>query len=163
MTQTTIDLINATGRILSDARYGVEFFIEQITAGAGSAVSFNFAGGTRYLMTVNSGAAIFGSNGFGTFAAWVRATGSPLGIQKRQRGFLEINGAEMTQDYELDPSDGWVFVRTITHSPRGYDTEFPSFYSNHGGGCQVALPYVATGYADTGMHTAPIISGAGAL
>lgn len=163
MTATTVDLVNAMGRTGGDARYGVEFFLSQIDCGTGTtAPSRIFQSETLYLMTTNGSSAIFTSNGYATFVAWVRAVGGNIGVQNK--GEIYVNGESMAGDAVITPADGWTHIRHVQRIIRGFDNAFPYIFGASGRSLQVACPGVFTGLADVGMHTSPLVGiGAGGI
>jgi len=159
MTQTTIDLIETQNRDATDKRYGVEFFIMQLTAGSGTLVAITFPGGTRYLMSTTSSGAYWGINGYGTFSSWIRAINGPIGLYGAAFVNWEINGVTQLQsNYDLSPDDGWIFVKIVRQDAIGYDNGFPFFCGNDGNGLQIAIPAMFNGYVYDIEYTAPIVN-----
>jgi hypothetical protein len=159
MTQTTIDLVEAMGRNSTDKRYGVEFFIMQLTAGSGTTNPDTFPGGTRYLLCTNGAKAYFGVSGYCTFTAWIRAINGSIGLRAISYNEWEINGVAQSQyNYDLSTSAGWVFVKIVRQSAHGYETGLPFFYANNGNGLQIAVPAIFNGYIKDIVYTAPIAS-----
>lgn len=154
MTATTVDLINTMGRVGSDARYGVEFYIGQLTMGAGTAGAISLPGGTRYLLQICSSRMGAGLGNWSTVAMWLRAMDDDIYLLEGDGLF--INGARVFGDYLLTPAEGWVFMRNYMSIPRGYTTNFPRMYALAGDRLQYALPSKFPGRVDPGIYTGPL-------
>ncbi|WP_263147920.1 hypothetical protein [Pseudomonas sp. RIT-PI-AD] len=143
--QALLQFLNRTG---AAGRYGVEFYLAQITAGAQTAVPI----GAGYLLTTNGNRALFGAGGFGTFSANLRAkTGTAfLGLPYYKNGVLVPEGTPITA------AEGFVHVRAIGWTPLGYDNAFPYLAAAPGSIIQIAMPFFSTGIADVGLHRSPI-------
>ncbi|EPO7724961.1 DUF2793 domain-containing protein [Pseudomonas aeruginosa] len=153
--QRVQDLMGAMGRTGGDARYGIEFITALVTMGSGTQAGGAGADGTtRYLTTVNGSRALFISNKQSTAVFWIRAeTGSVHilpGAPVYRNGVLVAPGAAIT------PAMGWVHIRVIASSSRGYLNDFPGIYSAPGTVCALAVPAFFGGVVDVGIHAAPI-------
>jgi hypothetical protein len=153
LTSTTIDLLAAMGRSSTAARYGVEFYILERTAGTGTSLS---APGypNNYLATTNGSTAMFGAGNVCTFTAWMRCVdGNQLVVA---RSPVWVNGLLQTNIAVITPAMGWVHVRTIISSTIGYDNAAPQIYTEANQKWQIALPGFFLGYVDPGRHLAPL-------
>ena len=155
LTQDVIDLLAAMGRTGNGARYGVEFYVASMTAGAPSDMGSSSLGAdsvTRYLMTINNGRSLFGFSSISTCAMWLRVkSGSAhLGAAAYKNGSVFAAGTPL--------GTGWNHLRIIAGSLFGYDTAFPYLYAVQGSVVQIACAAFFNGYVDTGIHTAPLAS-----
>ena len=150
--QSAIDLLAAIGRVGSDASLGVEFFIGQITAGTGTFQQAGNAG--HYLLTANTSENMYGSSGFLTFAAWVRAVSGSFSMPTSTG--LYVDGVKQLNAVTLIPSDGFKHVKIELPSVRGFDSAAPNLGAAANSVIQLALPVVTAGRGGIGVHTAPV-------
>lgn len=152
LTPTVDSLITAMGRSGSSARYGVEFYVSEITAGGGTALANAGSDSvTRYLLTVNGSRAIFASGGYSTCSMWINVSAGSAHIRYSD---IYVNGVSQPAGYVL-PS-GWNHLRVVIQDALGYNTSFPNIYTTTDGVVEIAVPAFFTGIVDTGIHTAPI-------
>jgi len=162
MTQTTIDLINAMGRTGTYARYGIEFYIAELSCVGGTANELLSTG--LYLALGNGSKFIFSASSFSTFTGWVRAVDGDaalFGNPHSEGDVREINGVPHLSPnyYILTPAEGWVFMRYVRVAPQGYDASFPRFYGERNvTKIQIACPAFFCGAVDPGIYTAPLLS-----
>lgn len=163
MTQTTVDLINAMGRVGTDARYGVEFFIGGLTMGGGTGGPKDLGEGLKHLIQVSGSGMGAGLSNMSTVTFWLRAVDNPIYIIRHVA--LYVGGIETGGDTIIYPADGWVFVRDIHRVPRGYTTDHPRVYAGAGDSIHYALPAKFPGRVDPGIYMMPIpgASAAGGL
>ena len=143
--------IASMGRIGSPARYGIEFYALEITAGGSTAASTGGSDGvTRYLLTVCD-KAIFCSSGYATFVGWVYvSSGSAhIGEPYYMDGVLQPAGAVL-------PTDRAVHIRVVLYAAEGYTSRFPGLYTSTDAVVNIAIPAFFTGLVDTGLHVNPI-------
>lgn len=155
MAPTVVDLINAAGRILGNARYGVEFIVCEISVGAGTAAGISVGANTYYPASINTNLNFYGIDGYATFFMWVRAVGQSFAILKRND--LLINGVAKSANTVVTTSDGWVHCQHSDFAPNGYSTGAPYLYGIPGGKIQIALPMVIPKRVTTWTnHVAPV-------
>lgn len=159
LTVTVQDLVETMGRTGSDLRYGVEFFVCQLNCGSGTSIPGSFPGGTRYLMTTNGARAYWGNYGWSTTTGWFRAINGPIGFRGDAYVNFKIDGVlQATEEYDLSPSAGWVFMQFSRQDPIGYSNGHPYIYGNNGNSLQVAIPAIFNGYIRDIIYTAPLVS-----
>lgn len=154
LTEPVTSLLTKLGRSGGDARYGTEFYVAQITVGAGTANPLATPDGTLY-QVLNNLASFMSAKNDMTYVAWMRCRsgGSPLYFLKRAQ--LYIDGMAQPGNAKL-PDNDWHHVRAISGNVRGYDAGFPFLYSGAGTIIDVALVGYFTGLVDVGIHTAPL-------
>ncbi len=171
LTQDVIDLLAAMGRSGSGARYGIEFFVQTVSAGTGTAEPWNDDGTiNRYPVTQNGNRAIYGMGNTVSMAFWVRlksvaVAGRTALIPAASKQYLAINGVAVPAGYKvLTLANGWTHVALYGSSAIGYNTTFPAISANSGDVVQIALPVVVPGKVRLPVHTAPVptINGASA-
>ncbi|HLD65145.1 MAG TPA: hypothetical protein VJA19_03790 [Pseudomonas sp.] len=152
LTATVSALLAAMGRVGSTARYGIEFYVARIVAGAGGLVPNVGADAvTRYLLSTNGSRAIFGASGYTTVSLWLRvATGSVHCSSP-----IFVNDVLQPAGYVF-PANQFVHARLVRYSAVGYDTAVPNLFSTVGAEVDIALPCVFSGVVNTGIHTAPL-------
>ena len=163
MTASTNALLTAIGRTGSSARYGVEFRICEITAGSGTGASTVFGAETLYLCSINGDALIAGPGTMCSILYWLRATEGNIGLWATDGGTIYIDGVAQAGNYTLTTAAGWVHVMYVQPIALGYDSGFPRIYSASGRTAQIALPFLARGFAMPSIHTAPIASSVAVL
>lgn len=142
-------LMTSMGRTGAAARYGVEFYLAQVTAGNGTAGA---VGSDGYMLTINNTRAVYGAGGYATFGARVRAKSGTLyvGVPYYKNDVLVPAGTAIV------PAEGFVKIRVIHQTVLGYDNAFPYLGAAPGSIIQLALPVVVPGIADFGALTCPI-------
>lgn len=142
-------LLASMGRTGVTARYGVEFYLGQLTAGTGQAGAI---GGSGYMLTINNTRVVYGAGGYATFGARVRAKSGTLyiGVPYYKNDTLVPAGTAIT------PAEGFVKIRVVHQTVLGYDNAFPYLGAVPGSIIQMALPVVTPGIADFGALTCPI-------
>ncbi|MNV46915.1 hypothetical protein D3C71_1387620 [compost metagenome] len=164
LTATTIDLLNAQGRTSpASARYGVEYFIVERTAGAATAVPHPVSTGNYLSGTMlDAVQGVFNADSAATFAGWLRAidgTALVVGVNSAAR-IVYLNGVRVAlpanAGVNITPAMGWVHIRCVTRTTFGYENAFPNIYAEPNQKFQLALPAFMFGEADPGLHIAPI-------
>ena len=151
LSQTVIDLINATGRIGQNTQFGTEFHVAEFTQGTGT--NFPAFDGSYYLIT--SGLrSVLGANQVTTMAYWIRAIDEDVGIRN-----VEIkDGQPIGNDMFISPSDGWTHIIVHSGQTRGYIPTDLNLYLRHNTRVQIAMPAYIPGRHIFPPHTAPIVS-----
>lgn len=157
MTQTTIDLLAAMGRTGTAARYGVEFYIGQSTAGSGTAGAYS----GQYAMFRNGGGAITGIGNYVTYALWLRVvSGDDIIVRESATSFGPIelyeNGIRTAGDIVLTPADGWTHIIIVQKLSIGYNTTSPAIHALSGTVVQFALWCHFLGKVVLPPHASPI-------
>jgi hypothetical protein len=162
--QSVIDLLADMGRGGGSARYGVEFRVARITAGAGTTGPISGSEGDKYPVSVSlANVMTMGMDNHSVVYFWVRAFGSKAYLFNSSPGAHAVNGVPVGATvYELDPSEGYVFYRAEAGSSFGYTTTLPRICCVSGDGVDVALPSKFSGVVNLDAYTAPIPS-AGSL
>ena len=162
--QSVIDLLADMGRGGGSARYGVEFRVARITAGAGTTGPISGSEGDKYPVSVSlANVMTMGMDNRSVVYFWVRAFGSKAYLFNSSPGAHSVNGVPVGATvYELDPSEGYVFYRAEAGSSFGYTTTLPRICCVSGDGVDVALPSKFSGVVNLDAYTAPIPS-AGSL
>lgn len=154
LAEPVISLLAAMGRTGDEARYGVEFYVMRATAGEGTdgGAPIGRDGVSRSLVLANGSQAIYQAESWATFVAWVRVTSGSIHCQAERFQ----NGEPVDFGAPILPEDGWIHIRVIQQSPRGYNYSFPSLFAAPGTVVELACAAVFNGLVDPGMHKAPI-------
>ena len=151
LTAVVSELIAAMGRSGFNARYGVEFYVSLITAGAGTATGHTGTDGVdRYLISNNGNRVLFGSATYGTFAAWCKVEDGTVA----PRYAYYLNGVLTPSGTPLPV--GFNHVRIVRSVVTGYEYAFPHLHATLGAKLYVACPAFFTGIVDVGLHTSPL-------
>jgi Chaperone of endosialidase len=138
-------------------RYGVEFFVLNITAGAGTAGSLTMGGVPHYLALNSTTPPSANKN---TLNYWVRCESGSIGIYSAL-ATVYFDGVLQTASYPMvTPAMGWTQV-TITQNldPKtayGYSTNFWRIYATPGTVWNLACPTLFPGLYDVetaGMYS----------
>ena len=147
-----VALLSALGRVTeAEKRYGVEFYVATITAGASATIPNVGADGvTRFLATINDNKAIFGANNTTTSVFWIRVTAGSVHLLREfyLDGVLSPAGTSI-------PS-GYHHIRCVRGVVVGYETAFPHIYASSDAVINIALPAFFPGLVDVGLHKAPL-------
>ncbi|MCY1227348.1 hypothetical protein D9M72_396130 [compost metagenome] len=157
LTPTVVDLLNKQGRTTPAlARYGVEYFVLERTAGVG-VTNPHSANWPNNSLTSTCSFGMFGADNATTFIGWVRCIdGNQLVIGA---GLVWIDGkrtTDQTGSAVITPAMGWVHIRATTRTSIGYDNAWPRLYAEVGQKFQVALCGFFNGEVNPGIHTAPL-------
>lgn len=127
-------------------RYGVEFYVMRATAGTGTQVGYD----GKYLLFGGVGKAIYASDSYMTFTAWLRSETGAHNINRPyyKDGILVAAGTDIGAE--------WVHVRVVSRSTIGYDAQSPFIYSDPLAKLNIALPAFYSGIVDVGIHTSPL-------
>lgn len=149
-----IQKIRDTGASSDYGRYGPEFFVMDVTAGAGT-TSPEIVGPTTYYMALANA----------SVPTWARATvgfnmkvksGEAAIVLHASRGTY-MDGTRQASSFTLAPADGWKqIVHRLEHEPRqfvGYDDNVFRIYATPGSVIALALPFHIPGWAP--ISTAP--------
>ncbi len=142
-----ISLLEAMGR--DDKRYGVEFFLSKITAGAGTTLASTGLDGTvRYLTTENK----LILNLVNTrLCCWINVISGS--VHSAQLDYIE---GVATQARTTIPAGGWRKVSFNVSPETGFETTFPQLYATQGAEIKIALPYLHTDELPIAELSAPI-------
>lgn len=153
LTEPVKSLINAMGRTGDDGRYGIEFFVTSYGFGSGTAnPSTGTDSVTRYLATTNGTRALFQAGGYATMVGWFRARTSPFHFQFD----CYVNGVLRPLNTPITPAEGWVHIRMVTRSTRGYSNSWPNICGVFNSQVDFACLAVFGGIVDVGIHTSPL-------
>jgi hypothetical protein len=143
LTQPVIDLMNANGT--AGARYGQEFYVAELTAGAVSVSPITVEGRNLSLACAIGATA----TGLLTFMSWFRCiTGSVhLDVISRKNG-------SAPQSQVLLPSDGWKHLAGNSNWGRGYSIVHIRCEQNSK--FQMAMPAMLLGDYVGKVHSAPL-------
>ena len=151
LTQDVEDLLAAMGRLGASARYGIEFYVNQLTAGSGTLVgTVGIDGVSRNLLTTNGDRALFASDTYSTFVAWVRVKSGSAHIDVP----YTKNSVSVPSGTLLAAT--WQPIAVRLSSILGYQSSFPRIYAAAGSEVQIAVPAFYPGVVDVGIHTAPL-------
>lgn len=142
LTEPVQSLILKTGQ----RRYGVEFYVMRATAGTGTLLGY--AG--KYLLFGGIGKALYASDGYMTFTAWLR---SETGAHTISRPYYK-DGILVAEGTDIGAQ--WVHVRVVSRSTLGYEGEAPFIHSDPLAKLNIALPAFYSGIVDVGRHSSPI-------
>ena len=141
----------ANGR--TDQRYGYEFFILDITAGAGI-VGGATVNTVDYYPIMSTNRARLGRIGSQiTWQGWVKVgTVGEIAILGDANTDVYIDNSEETAPYELAETDGWVFVKLVKTLTNEYENHLPSIRCIDGTVVHVALSGFFEGDANIPTH-----------
>ena len=142
-----ISLLEAMGR--DDKRYGAEFFLAKIVAGAGTESGFAGADGTvRYLMTANK----LMLNTVNTrLCCWINVLSGS--VHSEQIDYIDGSTAPVGATI---PAGGWRKVSFSVRPETGAETTFPQLRATQGAEIKIALPYLHTDELPVPELSAPI-------
>ncbi|WP_158585264.1 DUF2793 domain-containing protein [Oceaniradius stylonematis] len=157
LTASVAELIAQIREPGSYRRYGNEFWVAEIAAGAGTAGPFSHDGVTGYEAFFNAQMIRMPAM---TFHGYLRALDAPILFRKAAGQTIHVGGAPQPGAVRLDPADGWQAVMiqdlqpprtSFGYIPATLDVYVPSA----GNRFQLACPALAPGIAridpDTGL------------
>ena len=145
----------------TNLRYGFEFFIADITGGAGvtnpitvSTIDYNpmIGNGSKFLTQINKKA---------TWVGWVRLktlnnAGDNGIILGDANTTVYIDGVDAGVTPLLATTDGWKHVRMVKTMDSEYDANFPYIAGNNADVLQIACSALFNGEIDVGIHVGVI-------
>ena len=140
--QTVKDLLTAIGRTANSLRYGVEFYILEITNGSTATADLVFEGEDFWIQTTNNYQPIFGVDKYCTVSFWARAIDQDAMFDISQ-GYY--NGAPSPASKRLPVSEGWAHIQSSHTADLGYLSVVPSVFGKPGGKIQIAIPVLLFG------------------
>lgn len=143
----------------TNLRYGYEFYINDITAGAGTSDGITVSTLDYYPVVENSEVMLGSINQKVTWMAWMRLktlatpanNGIILGDDSGQID-VYIDGSLVSSPYLLEVVDGWVHVKQVITLDTEFYNFFPAIYGNSGDVIQVVLPVVAPAEIKYNLH-----------
>ncbi len=129
-------------------RYGPEFYIMEITAGAGTGSPQIIAATTYYLALTNMNVPTWAKATFG-FNIKVKSGSAAIALHGARNTYLD--GTRQAASFALAPADGWKqVVHQLDHEPRefiGYDQDVFRIFATPGSQIALALPFHIPGWA----------------
>lgn len=140
--QTVKDLLTAMGRTANSLRYGIEFYILEITNGSTATADRGFEGEDFWIQTTNGYQPIFGVDKYCTVSFWARAIDQDA-LFDVYDGYY--NGAPSPVSKRLPVSAGWAHIQSSHATDVGYLSVVPSVWGKPGGKIQIAIPVLLFG------------------
>ncbi len=129
-------------------RYGVEFYLLQVTAGSGTAMPLTVGAATYYLCMTNTNAPVPAQMTVG-FHLLVKS-GTVALFYGSSESTLHLDGTPFTSHQLLVPADGWRQVtRLVNRNPRqfvGYNNTLKRLYASPGTVFYLAAPFFTPGH-----------------
>lgn len=143
----------------TEQRYGYEFYILDITAGANTQDGEGFATETYYPVAENQEVMLGAIGRTVTFMCWMKlktlATPANNGIVLGNlAGNIDtyVDGVLVAGQSLLTTASGWVHVKQTITLTKEFEKYFPAIMGNSGDVIQIALPVVATANTGFGLH-----------
>jgi len=148
--QALVEKLKDTAVDLSYGRYGVEFYLLDITAGAGTATLRTIGGLAHYLTFALRSAPVPPRL---SWTCHVLVKSGSLGVPLASQNRLFIDGRRQRADLALAPADGWrQITRLYDVNPRrtgGYDNILHNLYTTPGARILLAAPALVAGHIPT--------------
>ena len=129
-------------------RYGVEFYLMEVTAGAGTATALTVGSTTYYICMTNTNAPVPAQMSI-NFHILVKSGAVAL-MYNADESTLHLDGTPHTSHQALGPGDGWKQVtRLANRNPRqfvGYNNILKRLYATPGTIFYIAAPFFTPGH-----------------
>lgn len=128
-------------------RFGIEFFLMDVTAGAGTAVPLTVDSVTHYLAMANPGPPL---PPIYTLNYWVLVKSGTVVPRVETSNQMFINGVEQTVNQAFDNADGWLQITRLYDIPPnlylGYNSQMWPLYATPGAEFYFAAPFLTPGH-----------------
>jgi len=127
-------------------RYGIEFYLMHITAGAGTTGSATINGIPHYYSFILMQAPILGKI---SFNCHILVKSGSVGFTTFAGSSVYLDGVAQSTSQQIVPADGWRQISRhydrATNAFTGYDNTLHRIYSTPGTEYYLAIPFLATG------------------